>query len=578
MNNFLLQHLRFGIATSCIALAWLYPHFSSGSRDALQQLFALGLLSSASLLFGMGVIRRTVVTTAISGILLISIVPARYVGAEVTGIAGLLLVIVAGHVGSRLRQKPNVLPWMLFAIVVAAFINAVEGLLQWFGLVDGLYRWVAQTERRGIAFGAFRQTNLFATFLCVGSICTVWLVHRRKLSESMAWFILSGLIFGVAASGSRTGSLELLVLAVLAWSGRKQQAPAVTRLLVGQVGVLAAAMTLLTISARWLEFEFSSGAERVSQVGLDGRFRIWSNALQLIAARPWAGWGWSETAYGHYITLFDYRYDGMLGNVHNLPLQMAVEFGLPATALLIIVVIQAVCSARPWRLGSVDFNKLGQNATGSAQDQRFAWFILIFIVGVHSMLEYPLWHGGFLYLAGLFLGYLYPVGTEGRVISNYMRWSTHAAKFVAVSLLVLALAAWQQYARLLPIYKTPFTNDRAVQRTAVAAALSTADDAWLFREQLDFAKLGLLDVTVKNAFEVRQLAEKLLHFSAEPRVIQPLLLSLWYLDDQTALNFHVERFCHAFPVAFERWSQDPANHALNTAVIAPQTGCRPMIQ
>ena len=578
MNHSIHEQLKLAVATFFIAAAWLFPYFSLGYRDTQQQLLALGLLSGASLLCGMKSVRRSAIAPLLFLIFLIAVVSDQSIQGKITGISGLLLAIVAMHLGAKLRQKPYLLPWFLFAIVAAAFVNAFEGLLQWFGLVGELYRWVAEPERRGVAFGAFRQTNLFATFLCIGSVCTVWLVHRRKLSESMAWFILSGLIFGVAASGSRTGSLELLVLAVLAWSGRKQQAPAVTRLLVGQVGVLAAAMTLLTISARWLEFEFSSGAERVSQVGLDGRFRIWSNALQLIAARPWAGWGWSETAYGHYITLFDYRYDGMLGNVHNLPLQMAVEFGLPATALLIIVVIQAVCSARPWRLGSVDFNKLGQNATGSAQDQRFAWFILIFIVGVHSMLEYPLWHGGFLYLAGLFLGYLYPVGTEGRVISNYMRWSTHAAKFVAVSLLVLALAAWQQYARLLPIYKTPFTNDRAVQRTAVAAALSTADDAWLFREQLDFAKLGLLDVTVKNAFEVRQLAEKLLHFSAEPRVIQPLLLSLWYLDDQTALNFHVERFCHAFPVAFERWSQDPANHALNTAVIAPQTGCRPMIQ
>jgi O-antigen ligase len=570
LNNIVLKNTRFLAGFLCLVIAWIFPYSEGNSPDALQQIFILGMLSATSLLFGLSVTTSLLSLAVAGGVILISSTPNPYIGVKVASVAGIFLTGLACHTGAQLQRRPDGLPWLLFALVAAAFINAIEGLLQWFGLVGELYHWVIEPEQRGIAFGALRQTNLFATFLCVGAVCTVWLVHRLRLTEAMAWFILLILMFGVAASASRTGMLEVAATAVLGLVWRKQHRPAVTRLMTGQFILLALAIFILPFAAELHGFGFSSGLARAAQAGKDNRLAIWSNSIDMIFQRPWLGWGWHEMGYAHYVTLFDYRFNELLSHSHNLLLQIALDFGLPIAIFISMVMIFLM--GQPWMR---DKNKKFP-FQGPAADKGFAWIILLLIVGIHSMLEYPLWYAGFLFLTGFFLGYLLPVNNYENSSSRYRTWSKCVNTGSAVGLIGLAVVAWHQYATVLPIYKTPFTNNREIQRAAVATAIDHASQAWLFRDLLDFAELGLIEVTPENAMEVRQRAEKLLHFSAEPGVIQPLLLSLWFLRDTEALNFHAERFCRAFPSAFQRWREAYANHPIMLAAGQLTERCQSM--
>ena len=531
--------------------AWIYPYSAGGSRDALQQLFTLGALSIASILLGFNYVSRLLFIPIVTSILLVLMTPNPYGSSTTAGLAAIFLLFMAYQVGMRLRRSLGVLTWVLFAIVVAAFINAIEGLLQWFGLVGSLYEWMVVPELRGVAVGALRQVNLFATFLCVGSICTAWLVDKKRLTEPMGWFLLSVLMFGVAASGSRTGILEIVFLASFAIFYRKQLIKPVKRLFIGQLVILILALFFLPQVAKLLDFEFTSGALRTAKVSHDARWNIWQNSLKMISERPWLGWGWRETGYAQYITLFNNRYQGVLDNVHNLPLQITLEFGFLISVPFIFCLYSLLFYILP---KSISNNKtLGKAPVNF--DRLYAWCIVFLIVGIHSLLEYPLWYVGFLFLSGLFLGYLVPLKTVNKPQSAYEVSSLCGVYLIAASLLTLAFFGWQQYAKVLPIYKTPFTKNKIEQRALNAPLLLNASDAWLFREHLDFAALSSTTVTQKNALEVRRLAEKLLHFSAEPHVIQPLLLSLWYLKDFDALRFHAKRFCLAFPSTFSHWSQ-----------------------
>ena len=196
------------------------------------------------------------------------------------------------------------------------------------------------------------------------------------------------------------------------------------------------------------------------------------------------------------------------------------------------------------------------------------------IVGIHSMLEYPLWYAGFLFLTGVSMGYLFsPMPSTDDLpkgqASRHLLWPARAS---AVGLLVLAGMGWQQFDTLRTSFKIPFTNDLAVVRAAVATALSKASGAWLFQEQLDSATLAQIEIKQENALQIRQFSEKLLHASAEPRVIQPLLWSLWYLHDLNALQLHAQRFCAAFPDVYARWYKEPIMQDMAKAAgIAPQT-------
>ena len=568
-----LDTARYCLGSACIFFAYLFPYSEGGSSDALQQIFALGMLSVASLLFGLSAVTPLLTVALMGGVFLVMNTPNPYIGRQLAGIAGLMLAGLACHVGAYLRRKPDVLEWLLFSVAAAAFINAAEGLLQWFGLVGELYRWVVEPERRGIAFGAFRQTNLFATFLCVGAVCVSWLVHRQKLTEYMAWFLSLVLMFAVAASGSRTGMLELMALALLALLWRKHHTPAVTRLMGGQLLLLGLAMLVLPVAADWHGFGFSSSLVRIAKTGQDARLEIWRDTLKMISERPWLGWGWRDMGYGHYVTLFNNRFDGLLDNAHNLFLQLSVEFGLPLTFLFFCAVLWIFYSAKPWKISS------GAETNFINSDKQFSWIILLLIVGIHSMLEYPLWYAEFLFLAGIFFGYLLPVTEPIFIIlsEKYKIWSRCMASLSALILLFLALMAWQQYAKVLLIYKIPFAENKSERIASTIFAIDNASDAWMFREHVDAARLGLTVVTPQNAHEVRQSAEKLLHFSAEPKVIEPLLASLGYLNDEEAWLFHAKRFCQAFPSEFQRWYQ--ANSDRLTWHLAEQLpqACRPIM-
>ena len=560
--------VRFSVGALLLIVAWVYPYSAGPSPDALQQLFMLAMFSLAAIAFGTRAIPLTFSAALLAGMVLMLVTPNPYWSRPIAGVAGLMLAGLAAHVGSHVRHSPVALFALLIAIVMAAFLNAVEGLLQWSDLTGEMYRWMVIPENRGIAFGAFRQRNLFATFLCVGGVCLVWLVHLKKVTEPMAWFVTLVLMTGVAASGSRTGALEVAILAVLAVLFRKRNSSVVTRLLAAQLILLAGAMMLLPMIANALGFDFVPGAAREIGGDQNPRLVIWSNSLDLILQRPLFGWGWRDMGYAHYVTLFDVRHNELLENAHNLPLQLALEFGIPAALGFFLLIAWATGSAKPWQL-----NPLGPQDGGLYKaDSTFAWAILV-IIGFHSLLEFPLWTSGYLFLAGLFMGYALPTRNEKPNIYNAV--SPYLARVLAVGLFILAVVGWQQYARVILIYKTPFTNNKEVQRAAVLAAYNKASNAWLFQEQLDVVRLGTAEITPENAADIRKLAEKLLHFSAEPMIIQPLLLSLWYVGDLGALRFHAERFCRAAPEAFERWYAWPYNKSMTLALGPKSQLCKP---
>jgi hypothetical protein len=316
-------------------------------------------------------------------------------------------------------------------------------------------------------------------------------------------------------------------------------------------------------------FEFVTGAGRAAQTAQDARLVIWHNALALISERPWFGWGWRELPFGFYHTQMEPRYHGLLDHAHNLPLQLAVEFGLPITCLLVFAALYGVYKGRVWQPDRLDARGLSEPGGG----RQFAWGILVLIVGIHSMLEYPLWNFGFLFFGGVAVGYLMPAAQHHhscRLVNVLQK----ALPLVGAALILgLGGLAWLQYDRLTPLYTTPFTNNIELKRRYVREAMQNASGAWLFQGALDFAALTNSDINPNNALQVRALAEKLLHFSPEPTVILPLLQSLWIVGDLDALGRHGRLFCQAYPEYPQLWRQRGSTHPMTMFLLTTVDRC-----
>jgi O-antigen polymerase len=477
-----------------------------------------------------------------------------------------LLLVGAGSAYARAGHALRCGWWarvLAGGLGLAAVVASVIGLIQYVAGDVGLGPWI-HASVPGQAVGNLRQRNQQGTLLSLGAWALLWWsLHGLRLdwrprvpardaddgggagaawltgiSPVLAALALVWIAVGGAATASRTVVVQWLLILVLLMLWRGAGRKEALRLGVAGFGIFMAAAWLLPealwtfqgVRADALFHRFADGSHSCTS-----RRVLWSNVLTLIGHKPWLGWGWGELDYAHYITLFPgERFCVLLDNAHNLPLHLAVELGVPAALALCGAAAAAVCSARPWR---------------ETQPQRqLAWGVLA-IIGLHSMLEYPLWYGPFQCAAIASTGILLwprrsPQPGQGAAVAGRVCLAS------AVLILgVCGVAAWD-YHRVSQLYK-PANQRAAAYRDDTQAKVA---DSLFFSSQLDFARLTTTRLTESNARPLNAMAHDLLHYSPEPRVLQVLIESAVMLGKDEEAAFHMQRYRVAYPDEYVRWT------------------------
>ena len=470
--------------------------------------------------------------------------------------AALALGLVAvGRVSSAVLWSAAVWAW-----VAAAVLSAGMGLLQYLDLAADLAPWVNQGGP-GTVFANLRQRNQFATLCAIGVAALAWGaaahsgVGRGKAILSVAALLaaaLIGMVWGL--TGSRTGLLELVLLWLLAL-GWRFAAPAPGRVWL----TLAVATLAYLLAASGVLPGLGDGGTPLWARVWEGnttcasRLTLWANVWQAVMQKPWLGWGWGELGYAQFMTLTTGpRFCDLLDNAHNLPLHLAVSFGLPLALLLVALVLALVWRGQPWR--------------AAQPGARLAWAVLG-VVGLHSLLEYPLWYGPFqiavlLAVLQLGAGEALPAQADRALLRG-----TRARAVGAVAALALAGFCWvtaQSYERVSRLYSI-----EAV-RAVVFDPFNELQyhDIFLFVNDVAFSRLSM---PVNNGRPEDQyaLAQQLLHYSAEPRVIERVLESAQRLGRADEVAFYKARYAQAFPERFIEWlAMEPLGaHGANTPVV-----------
>lgn len=440
-------------------------------------------------------------------------------------------------------------------LFAAGVLSAVLGLCQYYGAADWLGPFTTAPDL-GQAYGNLRQRNQFATLISMALVAALWLhagfgVGRRA---RVAWWGGVGLLtLAAAASTSRTGLLQWLAISVgaaaLAWGERRGRAAAAPRLPhpAGLLSLVPAYFVAAGLLPRLAGPAVEDMLRRLREGAPDGHSRLllWRNVLDLIAERPWGGWGWGELSFAHFSHLYaGPRFVEILDNAHNLPLHLAVELGVPVAVAVCAGFAALVLGARPWR--ERDPTRL------------MAWGVLGAMV-LHSLLEYPLWYGPFQLVFGLCLGLLWPAASAASTVGVAAPRRARPVAVHAVTALLVAVVAYTgwDYLRISQIYvaraeRLPPWQDHTLEKLRAS---------WLFAGQVQFAELSLTPVVRANAAAVNTLARGVMHFSPEPRVVAKLIESATLLDrDDEALAL-AARFKIAYPVEYARWIRGEAPDA-----------------
>lgn len=516
----------------CLVLPWLNPFAPGPSAWVAPWLFSFLCAALACAAAARGLPDRGV-PLVLAGVAAWSLLRGGWTPEAAALAAGCLLVWMMAAVTAG-EDRQEVVQAVAVAWLCAAAVSTAAALLQYFGIADRLEPWVNQSTA-GEAYANLRQRNQFASLTVIGMAAVLWLsghgLARWPGAVAMAW-----LAAGNAATTSRTGLLQLLLVGALVawWAG--WQSPRARLWLVALAGYAAAAVALPAVAEAITGQPAASLWGRVSAGDPCGsRLVLWSNVLTLVRERPWAGWGWGELDFAHYTTLYaGERFCDILDNAHNLPLHLAVELGLPAALAVCGAAVAAVWQARPWREHD--------------PTRQLAWAILL-VIGLHSLLEYPLWYGPFQMAFGLALGMLWP----GAVTATPRRpaaWGRGAALLLAAGALAgTGYAAWD-YWRASQIYLPP-------QRRAPEwrdDPLARLGGSWLFRGQVQFAELTLTPVTPANAARLHEMAARVLHYSPEPAVIEKSIDSAVALGREDELPLLLARYRAAFPQAYAEWA------------------------
>lgn len=506
-------------------------------------------------------------------------------------LAALALLAMAVDMGARAVTRPGLLRLVLWAWLVAALASSVIALLQYLEWAAPFYPFM-NVATDGEAFANLRQRNQFATLANMGLAVLVLAglggtANKRPPHQPQPeipaapaanrapgfgrnlwswqtlwpWLAMGLLVKANAASASRTGMIGVLLVAALALLWRQRLSRAQLGLaLVAPVVYFLAAFCLPYVSLWATGHMGNSIFMRLDLGGLQSctsRKALYLNVLELIAQKPWLGWGWRELSFAHYQASYNSpRFCEILDNAHNLPLHLAVELGIPAAALLLMSGLVPVLRVQPWR--------------EKVPVRQVAWVVLALLL-LHSMLEYPLWYGPFLIAFGLCLGMLWPdssLPTQGKPaiaesapganpdpdLSQAAPGGLGTPFLVRTAIASTAafgvLFAWAAFLSM----SQQFVVESARSQTLLAFNQRWPLGQWLFARQTAFAQLVTTPPEETTPAARYALASALLHYSPEPRVIQAQLESAEQLGlPPSQVQAMARQYEAVYPQEYRNW-------------------------
>ncbi len=392
-----------------------------------------------------------------------------------------MVLVVAGATAARSGAGTTLFALFCLGWMVAGVLNVGISVVQVFApeWPDG--DWIAHSGIPGRAVGNLRQPNHLSSLLLWSCVAVAGLLELKRLQRVAAWVLMAWMVFAVVLSASRTGLVSVLLLAL--WGLLDKRLSRWTRLL-----LLAAPLMYLVA---WLgmtawadagQHRFG-GAARLAETDVSGsRFGIWANTLALIKQQPWLGVGFGEFNYAWSLTPFPGRPIAFFDHAHNLPLQLAAEIGLPLAALVMGLFLFAL-----WRPFKVALRLAGE--TGLALR---CSLLMVVMIGLHSLLEYPLWYAYFLlptaWAWGYALGQTVPFEAAIKVSTTApfkAARSPPALLFAGAALVVGGALSVLDYSRVRVIFSSAEGAGPLEQR------ITTGQRSVLFSHHADYAAATL---------------------------------------------------------------------------------------
>lgn len=251
-------------------------------------------------------------------------------------------------------------------------------------------------------YGALGQPNNFADYIGMGVASLMYLYAKRKMRSQIFWPGLVLFLTLLAFSGSRSSWIYLMGLTafaiILQIKAIKQQtsSPNIRSLL--RVGlILLPLFSLLQLAIHYglpdnlIDLPTERLNDAIDNKSASLRWQFWQTSWYLFTQNPWLGIGIGQMRWQSFMLIDSAALNPskmVFEHSHNIFMHLLTEMGIGA-ALFAIIGLGTWAWFFKWRELNLE---------------RWWLIALLGIMGIHSILEYPLWYTYFLGVFAFLLG------------------------------------------------------------------------------------------------------------------------------------------------------------------------------
>ncbi|PFH09013.1 O-antigen ligase [Collimonas sp. PA-H2] len=453
--------------------------------------------------------------------------PPEYVQQVLLPICYFVSLCAAVQLGYWLRQRDLVERGMLylavFFIVGAAYTVAVQFVqLPWQDFSRMPFMMPRVTGHN--PYGNIGQTNHVATYLAIGWAAAHYLRSRGKVRLSLYLPFAFLLFAGMILTGQRSGFIYVLSLSALFWffpmsASVNGNPPRRTIWVCGMPLIYLLLSYALHVIFHYLGSEFTTASERLN-TGWSGRLDLLHIGWSLFKESPWFGIGWGRLASYEFLKA-DVLPTMPANHVHNIVVQLLAETGIFCTVAVLSIV-------GLWLLRFLKFP--------SSPEKQFVFGVII-ILGLHSMVEYPLWYAYFLLPLGVLAGMFESSAVRLKFPPTLINVIVKGTSFVAIGVLF--------YSFFEAIYVTDMYGRRTVNyysralRAAELKEIAQMPSKFFLKPYVDYIDSTGRILNGENLPENMALNQRLLNTMIDNNVIvrQSIYLAMSGRDAEAQTTF-----------------------------------------
>lgn len=306
-----------------------------------------------------------------------------FFGDYIVGLIYIVSFFFAIFVGQNIGRNKI---YFFYAVIAAGLLSTVIALAQWLGVeLNKLY--FIEFPPGGRPFANLGQPNHFGTLIgfCIFSCVLIFLENKISIQTYIFFSII--LAFGGALSQSRTLAFALYTCFFILYFLARLNTVKIKKSI---YAIPLFLYTFFSLILPWISnlLFLRIGRDLEAMIEKGTRLSHWMGMLEAIKNKSYFGYGWLRSAEAQLLGTNAKGNESIFQFSHNIFIDIALWFGLPALIIILIAVVLLLVS-------------IIRTTKNQKQIYSFCAFCIFFF---HCLLEYPFAYAYLLIPAGIFLG------------------------------------------------------------------------------------------------------------------------------------------------------------------------------